>query len=327
MKNEKSNIPKEKLIEIYEGMLRIRLTEEKLIELHPEQLMKSPHHYYNGQEAVAVGVSAALKKDDCVFSTHRSHGHYIAKGGDLGKFMAEMYCKLDGCSKGKGGSMHLIDTSVGHMGSSAIVSGSIPIATGAGWAFQLQNKKNVAVSYFGDGAADEGVLYESLNFAALKKLPVIFVYENNFFASFSKVSARQALEEIAERANAFGVKGIKIDGNDAIEVYNTTKEAVKRAKEGKGPTLIEATTYRFKGHCGVDNDIDPKLRTQEELDCHLEKCPIINLRDYLIKSNFLTKEEDKEIKEKLNKQIQDAVEFGRNSPLPGKEELLKDVFK
>lgn len=327
MNKEKLNIPNEKLIEIYESMLKIRLTEEKLIELHSEQLMKSPHHYYNGQEAVAVGVSAALANDDYVFSTHRSHGHYIAKGGDLNKFMAEMYCKIDGCSRGKGGSMHLIDTTVGHMGSSAIVSGSIPIATGAGWAFQLQNKKNVAVSYFGDGASDEGVLYESLNFAALKKLPVIFVYENNFFASFSKVSARQALEDIARRAESFGVPGRKIDGNNIIEVYNTAKEAVIRAKEGKGPTLIEATTYRFKGHCGGDDDIDPRLRTKEELDCWKEKCPIKNFKDHLIKNNILTENMDKEIRQKLQKQIEKAVEFGRNSPLPGKEELLKEVFK
>jgi pyruvate dehydrogenase E1 component alpha subunit len=327
MKKDKIKIPKEKLIEMYEGMLRIRFAEEKCIELHPEQLMKSPHHYYIGQEAVAVGISAALTKDDYVFSTHRSHGHYIAKGGDLGKFMAEMYVKIDGCSKGKGGSMHLIDTSVGHMGSSAIVSGSIPIATGAGWAFQLQNKKNVAITYFGDGASDEGVLYESLNFAALKKLPVIFVYENNFFASFSKVSARQAVEDIAGRANAFGVPGVKVDGNDVMEVYNTTKEAVKRANDGKGPTLIEATTYRFKGHCGVDDDIHPMLRCQEELDDWKEKCPIVCFKKYLIDNNFLTEEMDKEIKEKLHKEMDEAVEFGRNSPLPGKEELLKDVFK
>ena len=274
MKKDKSKISNEKLIEMYEGMLRIRYAEEKCIGLHPEQLMKSPHHYYIGQEAVAVGISVALTKEDYVFSTHRSHGHYLAKGGDLNKFMAEMYVKIDGCSKGKGGSMHLIDTSVGHMGSSAIVSGSIPIATGAGWAFQLQNKKNIAVTYFGDGAADEGVLYESLNFAALKKLPVLFAYENNFFASFSKVEARQAVQDIAKRAEAFGVHAIKVDGNNVLEVYNAAKEAVERANSGKGPTLIEATTYRFKGHCGVDDDIHPKLRTQEELDGWKKKCPI-----------------------------------------------------
>ena len=327
MDKRKANIPAEKLIDMYENMLKIRLVEEKLIELHPEQLMKSPHHYYNGQEAVAVGISAALEKDDHVFSNHRSHGHYIAKGGNLDEFMAEMYCKVDGCSKGKGGSMHLIDTKVGHMGSSAIVSGSIPIAVGSALAFKMKNKKNVAVSFFGDGAADEGVLYESLNFAALQKVPVIFVCENNFFASFSKVSARQAVEDVAGRAKAFGVPAKRIDGNDVIEVYTTAQEAVKRAKSGQGPTLIEATTYRFKGHCGVDNDIDPRLRTEEELNSWIEKCPIDNFKEFLMNNKILTDQEDQQIRKKLETQIENAVEFGRASPLPGKDELLKDVFK
>jgi len=326
MKKEKPNIPDEKLVDMYENMLKIRLVEEKLIELHPEQLMKSPHHYYNGQEAVAVGVSAALTKNDYVFSNHRSHGHYIAKGGDLNKFIAEMYCKIDGCSRGKGGSMHLIDTTVGHMGSSAIVSGNIPIAAGAGLAFKMQNKKNVSISYFGDGAADEGALYESLNFAALKKLPVIFICENNFFASFSKVAARQALENIPGRAESFGVPGKRVNGNDVIEVYNATKEAVKRARNGKGPTLIETVTYRVKGHCGTGDDIDPKLRTKEELESWEKKCPIKNFKKFLMDNNILTEQQDKQIGKKLQDQIEKAVEFGRTSPLPGKDELFKDVF-
>ena len=156
---------------------------------------------------------------------------------------------------------------------------------------------------------------------------MVFVYENNFFASFSKVSARQAAEDIAGRAKSFGVTAKKVNGNDVIEVYNTTKEAVKRANEGKGPTLIEATTYRFKGHCGCDDDIDPKLRTQEELKCWKEKCPILHLKQYLLEKNILTEQQDKQMKQKLQKEINDAVEFGRKSPLPGEEELLKDVFK
>jgi len=327
MKVGKLEISKEKLLNMYENMLYLRMVEEKLISLHPEQLMKSPHHYYNGQEAVAVGICAALTDEDYVFSTHRSHGHYLAKGGDINAFMAEMYCKIDGCSKGKGGSMHLIDTTVGHMGSSAIVSGSIPIAAGAGWAFKLQNKQNVAVSFFGDGAADEGVLYESLNFVALKKLPVLYVCENNFFASFSKVEARQAVQDIAKRAEAFGVPGKRINGMDVIEVYTHAVEAVNRAREGKGPTLFEALTYRYKGHCGVDDDIDPKLRTDEELCEWKEKNPIDIYKKWLLKKNIVTEKQDKEIKKKLNEIINNAVEFGRNSPLPTDDELLTDVFQ
>ena len=327
MKVDKIDIPNEKLLQMYEDMLYIRSVEEKLISLHSEQLMKSPHHYYNGQEAVAVGLCSALTNDDHVYSTHRSHGHYLAKGGDLDAFIAEMYCRIDGCSKGKGGSMHLIDTSVGHMGSSAIVSGSIPIAAGAGWAFQLQNKKNVAVSFFGDGAADEGVLYESLNFVALKKLPVLYVCENNFFASFSKIEERQAVQNIAKRAEAFGVTAKRINGMDVLEVYTNAVEAVKRVRDGKGPTLFEAVTYRFKGHCGTENDIDPKLRTEEELDVWRKKCPIVSYKKWLMKNKILTEKIDKEICTRINEKIEKSVEFGRNSPLPPEDELLKDVFQ
>ena len=325
----KSNfgIPDGKLIEMYETMLKIRLVEEKCIELHPEQLMKSPHHYYIGQEAVAVGVCAALEKEDHVFSSHRSHGHYVAKGGDLDKFMAEMYCKIDGCSKGKGGSMHLIDTKVGHMGSSGIVAGSIPIAVGDALAFKMQNKKNVSVVFFGDGAADEGVLYESLNFAALRKIPVIFVCENNFFASFTKLSARVALDDFPRRAEAFGVPAKRVDGMNVIEVCLATEEAVKRARNGEGPSFIEARTYRFKGHCGGEDDIHPRLRTKEELEEWKKKCPIKNFEKYLIDEKILTIQETEQIKQNLQSQIEKAVEFGRNSPLPGKDELLTDVFK
>jgi pyruvate dehydrogenase E1 component alpha subunit len=327
MKIKKLDIPDEKLLKMYEDMLLIRYSEEKCIDCHPEQLMKSPHHYYIGQEAVAVGVCAALTNDDYVFSTHRSHGHYLAKGGDLNAFMAEMYLRVDGCSRGKGGSMHLIDTSVGHMGSSAIVSGSIPIAAGAAWAFQLQNKKNVAVSFFGDGAADEGVLYESLNFSALKKSPVLYVCENNQFASFSKVSARQAVQDIAKRAEAFGVTGKRINGMDVLEVYAAAVEAVKRARDGKGPTLFEAITYRFKAHCGIDDDIDPKMRTIEELNEWKKQDPITQFRNLLMEKKILTEKKDAEMKQQLHERIEKAVVFGRNSPLPKEDELLKDVFQ
>jgi pyruvate dehydrogenase E1 component alpha subunit len=238
-----------------------------------------------------------------------------------------LYCKVDGCSAGKGGSMHVIDTSVGHMGSSSIVAGSIPIAVGAALAFKMQNKKNVSVTFFGDGAADEGVLYESLNFAALRKLPVIFVCENNLYASFSPLSARVAVDNIQGRARAFGVPAKRIDGNDVIEVYNTTKRAVKRAKAGRGPSFIEARTYRFKGHCGITDDIAPKLRSKEEVESWKKRCPIQKLEKFLINEKILTMEDINQTKQKLKSEIEKAVEFGRNSPLPREDELLKDVFK
>ncbi|MCG2718539.1 MAG: thiamine pyrophosphate-dependent dehydrogenase E1 component subunit alpha [Nanoarchaeota archaeon] len=325
--NTKTSVPVEKIIEMYETMLKIRMVEEKLVELHPEQLMKTPFHLYIGQEAIAAGVCAALTNEDHVFSTHRSHGHYLAKGGDLNRFMAEMYCKIDGCSKGKGGSMHLIDTQVGHMGSSAIVGGSIPIAVGSALAFKMQNKKNVAVTFFGDGAADEGILYESINFAALKKLPVIFICENNLLAINSRVSTRRALDNIPGRAEAFGVFGEKIDGNDVLTVYKTTERAVQRARENQGPSLIEAKTFRWKGHIGVEDDIGPGMRSLKEVEEWKEKCPIKKLEKFLIDKKILMEQDMVQIKQKLEYQIEKADEFGRNSPLPYKDELLRDVFK
>jgi TPP-dependent pyruvate/acetoin dehydrogenase alpha subunit len=323
----KVGVSEEKLIEMYELMLKIRFAEEKLVELHPEQLMKTPFHLYIGQEAVAAGACAALTKDDVVFSNHRSHGHYIAKGGDLNRFMAEMYCKIEGCSCGKGGSMHLIDTTVGHMGSSSIVSGSIPIAVGAAFAFQMQNKNNIAISFFGDGAADEGVLYESFNFAALRKIPVIFICENNFLAINSRVETRQASGNLPGRAEAFGIPGVKIDGNNVIEVYKTVNDMVKKAKQKKGPGFIEAITYRWKGHIGVEDDIGPGMRSEEELEEWKNKCPIKRHEKFLVENNVLSKKEINKTREKIHEIIDKAEQYGRNAPLPKESDLYKDVFK
>lgn len=321
-----SGIPHEKLISMYELMLRIRLAEEKCIELNPEQLMKSPHHYYIGQEAVGVGVCAALDNEDQAYSSHRSHGHYLAKGGDLNAFFAELYCKIDGCAKGKGGSMHLIDTSVGFMNSNGVVAGTVPMAVGAAFAFKARKKVHVAVSFFGDGGADQGVLYEALNYAVLKKLPVIFICENNFFASFSHVSARHGVQDIKKRAEGFGMPAAKVYGQDVLEVYKTVQAMVQRAKGGGGPSFIEAEVFRFKGHCGAGEDVGPGLRSQEELEIQKKECPIRKFEGILINNKILDQARIGNIKMKLEDQINQAVEFGRNSPLPTQEELLKDVF-
>jgi acetoin:2,6-dichlorophenolindophenol oxidoreductase subunit alpha len=326
MEKQISSIPGKKLIELYETMLKIRLFEEKLIELHPEQLMKSVQHYYIGQEAVAVGVCTSLQKEDHVFSGHRSHGPYIAKGGDLNALMAELHCRVDGCCRGRGGSMHVVDQKVGHMGSFSIVGGYVPLAVGDALSFKIRHKPNVVVVFFGDGAIDEGVVYESMNFAALKKLPVVFICENNFFADYSKASARQASEDIPGKAKAFGVPAIGINGQDVVKVFTTTQEAIKRARDGKGPTLIEAKVFRFKGHCGTGEDIGPNLRTEQELESQKKKCPIIGLGKIMLSNNLLTEESIGLMKKKIQLQINEAVEFGKNSPLPGKEELLKGVF-
>jgi len=321
-----SNIPHEKLILMYESMLKIRLAEEKCIELNSEQLMRSPHHYYIGQEAVGVGVCAALDNEDQAYSSHRSHGHYIAKGGDLSAFFAELYCKIDGCAKGKGGSMHLIDTSVGFMNSNGIVAGTVPMAMGAAYSFKRRKESRVAVTFFGDGGADQGIVYEAINYAVLKNLPVIFVCENNFFASFSHVSARHGLQDIKGRAEGFGMPAAKVYGQDVLEIYTTAQTMVRKAKEGGGPSFIEAEVFRFKAHCGVGDDVGPGLRSQEELNTQKKECPIEKLKEILINNQVLDQEGIRNIEMKLKDQINQAVEFGRKSPLPAPEELLKDVF-
>jgi pyruvate dehydrogenase E1 component alpha subunit len=321
-----SGIPHEKLISMYELMLKIRLAEEKCIELNSEQLMRSPHHYYIGQEAVGVGVCAVLDREDQVYSSHRSHGHYLAKGGDLNAFFAELYCKIDGCAKGKGGSMHLIDTSVGFMNSNGIVVGTVPMAVGAAFAFKIRKKLNVTVAFFGDGGADQGVLYEALNYAVLKKLPVIFVCENNFFASFSHVSARHGVQDIKRRAEGFGMPAVKVFGQDILEVYTAAQKMVQRAKKGEGPSFIEAEVFRFKGHCGTGDDVGPGLRSQEELEIQKKECPISQFEKILTNHQILDQAIIRNIRKRLEDQVNQAVEFGRNSPLPNEEELLKDVY-
>jgi TPP-dependent pyruvate/acetoin dehydrogenase alpha subunit len=251
-KSASSDVSPNVLRKMYVTMVKIRKFEEKVAELllAPKKEITTPCHLYIGQEAIATGVCSVLKKDDWVFSTHRSHGHFIAKDGSLKALMAELYGKKTGCSKGRGGSMHIASPDHGLPGSSAIVGGTIPIAVGAALAFSMQSKDVVSVAFFGDGAVSEGVFYESLNFASLKKSPVIFVCENNFYCTHLPVSECLADTNIYKKAEAFGILGIRIDGNNVIEVYKTAKKAVEEAHSGKGPTLIECITYRWRGHVG-----------------------------------------------------------------------------
>jgi pyruvate dehydrogenase E1 component alpha subunit len=285
-----------------------------------------PCHLYIGQEAVAVGVCQALQKGDYVFSTHRSHGHYIAKGGDLNSFMAELYGKQTGCSRGRGGSMHICSPEIGLLGSSAIVAGTIPLAVGAALGFSLQGKDNVSVAFFGDGAVDEGVFYESLNFAALRKLPVIFVCENNLYSTHMPISDCLANTCIYKKAEAFNMPGIQIDGNNVIEIYKTVKIFVNQARMGKGQALIECLTYRWRGHVGPNLDLDKGLRSREELDYWKDRCPIKSLEFFLLENNFMSESDRRQVRKDLIRQIEGAVAFARNSSFPKQSELL-DVFK
>jgi acetoin:2,6-dichlorophenolindophenol oxidoreductase subunit alpha len=307
-------------------MLTIRLFEEKIVELYPEQKMKTPVHLYIGQEAIAAGVCANLKREDYVFGTHRSHGVFLAKGGDMNRLMAELYGKKTGCSKGKGGSMHVVDTDAGICGTTAIVGGNIPLAAGAALSIQLQNQNNVSVAFFGDGASDEGVLHETLNFAALKKLPVIFLCENNFYATNSHRSKRQSYDHIYKLASGYGIPGVMIDGNDAIEVYQTSKKAIDRARKGAGPSFIECKTYRWKAHVGPDCDFHLGCRPQQELDEWTAKCPINRLEQYLIDEGQLTIAGKNDIIRSIDKEIEDAYQFAMKSSYPDEDDLYNDLF-
>jgi TPP-dependent pyruvate/acetoin dehydrogenase alpha subunit len=320
------DIPAELLTAMHTTMLRIRLFEERVADLVTEGEIVCPTHLYIGQEAVASGVCAALRRDDWVFSTHRSHGHYIAKGGDSKALMAELYGKATGCSRGRGGSMHLASPQLGLPGSSAIVAGTVPLAVGAALAFCLQSKDSVAVSFFGDGAANEGVFYESLNFAALKKLPVVFVCENNLYSTHMPISACLADTDIRKKSEMFNIPGMRVDGNNVAEVYRAAREAVANARRGQGPTLIECLTYRWRGHVGPNLDLDKGLRSREELDYWMSCCPIKALERFLLGHNIISEAGKKRIHNAVEKEVDEALAFARQSLFPDKSELSQNVF-
>jgi pyruvate dehydrogenase E1 component alpha subunit len=309
-------------------MLRIRKFEERVAELVSKNEIICPCHLYIGEEAVATGVCAALRRDDYVFSTHRSHGHYIAKGGDIKALMAELYCRATGCSKGRGGSMHLASPDVGLPGSSAIVAGTIPLAVGTALAFSMQKRNSVSVAFFGDGATNEGTFYESLNFASLRKLPVIFVCENNFYSTHMPVSACLADTDIYKKAEAFKMPGVRVEGNNVVEVFKVAKSAVEDARSGKGPALIECMTYRWRGHVGPSYDLDQGLRSKEELEYWLNKCPIKALEGFLLKHSIISKSEKIRIYATIEKEIEESVVFAKESPYPDPDDKsFSNVFK
>jgi TPP-dependent pyruvate/acetoin dehydrogenase alpha subunit len=320
-------IPEAVLREMYVTMLRIRLLEEKVADLVARGEIVCPCHLYIGQEAVATGVCASLRQDDWVFSTHRSHGHYIAKGGSMTELMAELYGKAAGCSRGRGGSMHLASPDYGLPGSSAIVAGTIPLAAGAALAFTLQHRDTVAVSFFGDGAVGEGVFYESLNFASLKKLPVIFVCENNLYSTHMPISACQADCAIYRKAEVFNIPGIRVDGNDVTEVYRAAVTAVQTTRNGGGPALIECLTYRWRGHVGPNDDIDKGLRSKDELESWMAQCPITNLEKVLIDSKLISEIDILRVREEVSREIEEAYTFAQTGSYPDADELCSGLFK
>ena len=315
------------LIAMYATMLRIRKFEERVAELLLEEEIKCPTHLYIGQEAIATGVCANLRRDDYVFSTHRSHGHYIAKGGDLKSMMAELYGKSTGCSRGRGGSMHLVAPELGLLGSAAIVASTIPLAVGAALASVMQGDGRVAVVFFGDGATDEGVFDESLNFASLRKLPVVFICENNLFSTHLPLSLRQPADNICERSQVHMMPGIRVDGNNVSEVFQASKKAIEDARSGRGPALIECRTFRWRAHVGPWWDIDVGFRTKEEVEKWIERCPIKAYEEFLSNRGIISDSEKSQISKQIEEEIEAALAFARKSPFPSKSELTEDIFR
>jgi len=309
----------------YVSMLRIRLFEERTAELVESKEARCPCHLYIGQEAVATGVCTALRSDDYVWGTHRSHGHYLAKGGDMRAMMAEILGKETGCSKGRGGSMHLFAPEVGIPGTVPLVAATIPIAVGAGLAAKLKKDGRVSVSFFGDGAVEEGHFHESVNLAAVYALPVIFVCENNFYASHMSLLERRRKDNIDKTADAHGIAGIRVDGNDVVAMYGAAAEAVERGRRGDGPTLIEARTYRWRGHVGPAWDIDVGVQRKNELDDWFPKDPIGRVRVRLAELG-LSADELAGIEKAAAAEVEDSLAFARRSPYPPPEDLLRHVF-
>jgi TPP-dependent pyruvate/acetoin dehydrogenase alpha subunit len=312
-------------LELYRAMLRIRLAEQKVSEVYPSDKIQSPVHLSTGQEAVSAGVCLALRPADRIYGTYRGHGIYIAKGGPLDRLFAELYAKDTGCARGKGGSMHLAAPEQGLMGCSAVVASTIPVAVGDALASRMQGTPRVVVSFFGDGAVDAGVFYESVNFAALKGLPVVFVIENNGLAIHSRLEARRKQTDLYRVAEGLGVRGARHDGNDVFKVHAETARAVDAARKGKGPALVEFTTYRWQEHVGPGSDLGGGFRARGEDKKAAASDP---LRKALrtLKALKVSAAELADMEAAARAEVERAVEFAEKSAFPAAERLLEDVY-
>jgi pyruvate dehydrogenase E1 component alpha subunit len=304
-------------------MLRIRRFEEQIWEIYTSGLMHGLAHLYIGQEAVAVGVCTALTDDDYITSTHRGHGHCIAKGGDLDQMMAEVMGRVTGICRGKGGSMHIADMSIGILGANGIVGGGFGIATGAALSAKLRKTDQVAVCFFGDGASNQGIFFEVMNHAAIWDLPIVYVCENNQYGEYTATDSVTAGDAIADRAKPFGIPGSIIDGNDVQIVYEATQEAVQRARSGGGPSLIECTTYRHRGH--HVGDPGDGYRSDEERQEWQKKDPIVRFRAVMIESG-IAESKLEAIDQEVKADVKNAVESAKSAPWPDVEEVNLHVF-
>jgi len=320
------NISTHKMIELYRKMITIRLFEEKIVDMYARGLVPGLAHLYVGEEAVATGVCANLRKEDYITSTHRGHGHVIAKGANPKFMMAELFGKKTGYCKGKGGSMHIADVDIGILGANGIAGGGLPLAIGAGLSAKMRKTDQVTACFFGDGSSNNGTFHESLNFASVHRLPVIFVCENNTYGISVSQKQHQAIQDVSIRAVAYNMPGVTIDGNDVMAVYETAGKAIERARAGEGPTLMECKTYRWRGHHEGDPNQGRRYRTMEEIKAWMEKCPIKRFEERLIEEKILTKAKAKKVWEEVQKEIDDSVEYASQSPFPEPQDLYEDVY-
>lgn len=313
---------KSKVVKFYTSLLRIRKVEEEIARIYPTDKIKSPVHLSIGQEAISVGVCGALSSNDVVFGTYRGHALYLAKGGNLKKMIAELYGKATGCCGGKGGSMHLMDINAGVMGQSAIVGTTIPQAVGYAYAISYLKSKRVVVSFFGDGAVEEGVFHESLNFAALKRLPIIFICENNYYAIHTHQTKRQSNLNIWERAASYNIPSERIENNDIFQIYNKVNQAAESIRQGRnGPFFFECMTYRWKEHVGPGEDFHLGYRTEKERELWIKNDQLKKL------ASLIDVKTKKEIETKIEKEIKAAFEFAEISLFPRDLKLFTEVFK
>jgi pyruvate dehydrogenase E1 component alpha subunit len=318
-----ANLPKKSLAGMLQKMLEIRSFEEKVFELYGQNLVPGTIHLYAGEEAVAVGVCSALSVNDYITSTHRGHGHCIAKGANLKQVMAEILGKKTGCCKGKGGSMHIADFKIGMLGATAVVGAGLPIAVGAGLSAQIRKTDQVVACFFGEGAANQGTFHESINMASAWNLPVVFVCENNLYAMGTHQSRTMNISNVAERARGYGIPGVTVDGNDVLLVHETAMTAVARARVGQGPTLVECKTYRRRGHSRVD---PAKYRPKEEVEEWLRRDPVKLFQEKLLRGGFMLGSELEQIEKQVAEEIEEAVRFAEESPYPAPEEAFDDVY-
>jgi pyruvate dehydrogenase E1 component alpha subunit len=308
-------------------MLRIRCIEETLATLYQEQEMRTPTHFSIGQEAVAVGVCAAFNRDDVIYSGHRCHAHYLAKGGSLLGMVGELYGREIGAAKGRGGSVHLHQPDVGILASSAILGQTLAVSVGSAFAFAMDGSSRVAASFFGDGAVEEGIFHESLNFAAIRRAPVLLICENNLYSTHTPLAVRQPADRpIYQRAHAYGISAEQVDGNDVLAVYQATAQAVAACRHGDGPYFLECMTYRWREHVGPLFDFDRGYRTKEEVEAWVARCPIKRLSERALRDSVCTEDDLRTWQVEFQREVHEAVAIAKRSPFPSVEHLLQGTY-